>query len=353
MTGAAPPIGNDVAAAERRLARIPYLVCVTPDTFGKFAAWLADVSDADSYLTSPAYYAFTGRNGLWVYRTERSLIPVCWHPNVPGQLLVFPIAGRHADLAALLRELPEPPNGIRIARVKAGNERGLAGDGEDAPIFVPVVENVLDWKFPVRILSTAAVAAMQGPDFRYIRNHVKQITGRDHRVGPVNDHIPALRAFVDRWAGTAGDDHAQAQRRNPYHALLDCIQAGTLRADGFVTLIDGAIEAITLWDVSNGDRGPTANRFVNITNHAHRGLAEFNTVHMARLLHAEGIATVNIGGAETVALDAFKAKFMPVRSIELVSVDVLPRDRDLDLIGRLSVEPQLPLRRFQAPALTV
>ena len=43
MTGAAPPIGNDVAAAERRLARIPYLVCVTPDTFGKFAAWLADV----------------------------------------------------------------------------------------------------------------------------------------------------------------------------------------------------------------------------------------------------------------------------------------------------------------------
>ena len=326
---------NAIKAYERALGAVRDLHRVTAAEFRAFADRLSSASDPDSYLTSPTYYAITARHGLWVYETASDFIPIGWHPNVPGQLLAFPIAGHHEGLGQLITSLPPPPNGLRVARVKNVRAQWLFATQIPAAttchIAIPHPEPVLDWTFPIRLLSTHRVAAMEGSAFRYVRNHYKQIALTQHRIEPLaKDHHAEIRAFVSRWAASKDPDREQqAQRCNPYDIMLD-LAAADAPVGGFVTLMDKQIVGFSLWDISNGASGPVANRYANLTI-GQRGLAEFQTVIMCQLLRDQGIANVNVGGAETSGLDRFKAKFHPVHSVPACSVTVLP--------GRVSYEP--------------
>lgn len=324
-------LSDDVLRCEQQLDDNVNFQRITESNFREFSSKLATHNNDDSYLTSPAYYAFTGRRGLWICKKEDNFIPICWHPNTSGQLLIFLIdeERNYPLLSDVLNLLPTPPNGIKLVRIKnafaqkAFPPKRAIDSGQF--IFVPIIEKVLDWKYPVRILSTELVARMEGPDFRYIRNHVKQI---ETHAGIIESdlckQIPSLKDFVHHWADQIVS--SSSERHNycePYERILELLESGTFDAEGFIVRIKGNIESFTLWDISNSGKNRTANRFVNICNTNFRGLAEFNTVHMARLLVSQGINYVNIGGAETASLDKFKKKFMPIKNIQMCSVDIV------------------------------
>ncbi|MDR3560880.1 MAG: phosphatidylglycerol lysyltransferase domain-containing protein [Negativicutes bacterium] len=313
----------DIEHWERGIEGLDSITKITPQNWQYFTSLFVKQQDADSYLTSPAYYAFTGRNGLWIHQEGDSFVPFCWHPNTEGQILVFPTRGEpHISvLQNLLQQLPEPPQGVRLARIKKDAPSPHASENF---VFAPIVENVLDWKYPVRVLSTERAAKMEGPDFRYIRNHVKHAKSSGAGVLDLNDASKAmLNDFIDRWAESHS---ANAKDREGiavlYHKILSFADDPATKVRGFVVTMDNRIEALSMWDVSNCDE-PTGNRFVNLCNRDIRGIADFATQCLAQQLYDQGIGFLNIGGAETESLDQFKSKFMPVRNIEMYSVSVV------------------------------
>ena len=296
-----------------------------------FSDLLSTENDADSYLTSPTYYAFTGRHGLWIYQEGQSFIPFCWHPNVAGQILIFPQRGtpNSSLLQNFLHKIPEPPKGLRIARVKNGTDLQLP-EIEQSVIFAPVIENVLDWKFPVRVLSTERVMNISGPGFKRVRNHVNRIKSKNVWAKSLHEvSRPLLNDFIHAWAIDNASSVSDAEELVAlYQKILAMSDKHALNLNGFVVLIDERIEALNIWDISNVDIR-IANRFVNLCNTSFRGLADYSLQQAAERLHRQGIQYLNVGGAETASLDQFKSKFMPAYSIEMHSIDIVYEDFDV------------------------
>jgi hypothetical protein len=264
---------------------------------------------------------------LWIYKNGESFIPFCWHPNVPDQVLVFPQRGKICPdlLDEFLSKVPMPPAGISLVRVKENVDalpsiKAIGSSG--SVVFSPVVEPVLDWKYPVRVLSTKTVSAMNGPEFRYIRNRVKQIEKADGKIAAIEDvPVSVLEDFIRRWAGSNAEFYTEEDELfSLYQKIISFRDKLDLGVDGFVVFINGEIEALTMWDTSNAG-APIANRFVNLCDTTYGGLADFCTVSLARKLEAKGIKYLNIGGAETESLDQFKRKFQPAYSLRLHSVE--------------------------------
>ncbi len=316
---------------ENQIARLDKFIRITKDNLELLSNLLSAENDPDSYLTSPAYYAFTGRKGLWVYKEDGAFVLLCWHPNVSGQILVFtPRNDANAQMAIenLLKCIPEPPSGLRFARVKKEDSKNLpfVGDGSHrSVVFAPVIEQVLDWKYPVRILSTEKIAGMEGHAFKRIRNHVYHIMDSDDVVARplTNEDLPDLKIFIHEWvAEHTYDRHSFDEFISPYNEMISLFENMTLGLSGLLFVQGKKIKALTLWDVSNGaDR--IANRYVNLCNTSRRGMAEFVMHSVAKHLMNAGIRYLNVGGSETAELDQFKNKFLPAYSIDLCSVDAV------------------------------
>ncbi len=321
-------IEDELILWEQSVEAIKNVERISLEKSAYFSNLLRNESDADSYLTSMSYYFFTGRKGLWIYKNGESFIPFCWHPNVPDQVLVFPQRGRSCPglLDEFLSKVPMPPAGISLVRVKESIDavpsiKAIGSLG--SVVLSPVVEPVLDWKYPVRVLSTKTVSAMNGPEFRYIRNRVKQIERADGKIAAMKD-VPVLflEEFIRRWAGSNTEFYTEEDEMfSLYQKIISFRDKAELGVDGFVVFINGEIEALTMWDTSNAGT-PIANRFVNLCDTTYGGLADFCTVSLARKLGAQGIEYLNIGGAETESLDQFKRKFQPAYSLKLHSVEV-------------------------------
>ena len=327
-----PTMGSSVACWEKAISKQNGISKITITELASFAALLHEDNDSDSYLTSPIYYAFTGRYGLWIYSEGNSFIPFCWHPNVAGQILIFPTRGvANTDiLTNLLTKLPQPPVGMRLARVKVNAavetvRKHLLETSNHTINLTPIVEQVLDWKFPVRILSTSKVAAMKGHDFKQVRNHVRQIDKRNVQIENItSEHTQSILAFVNRWARQASPRSEDiADYIAPYERLLTFVEIKELNMYGFVVIINNEIQACTIWDISNTGSTRTANRFVNICNVDYRGLADYVMHQTAIRRLSTGIDYMNIGGSELASLDSFKNKFVPIQSINLCSADII------------------------------
>jgi hypothetical protein len=164
---------------ESQLEATPGIRRITEDSHSTLRRLLDSCENEDSYVTSPIYYAFTGRLGLWVYEKNGAFVLLCWHPNVSGQVLIFSQLTNHqVDLVSkLMGIIPIPKNGIKIARTQPRSHLNhLEQHYNQRDIKLnECEEQVLDWKFPVRILSTADVAATTGSKFMYIRNRLRQL----------------------------------------------------------------------------------------------------------------------------------------------------------------------------------
>ena len=307
---------------------------ITPSTKRWFTDVLAKDDDLDSYLTSPTYYSFTGRKGLWTYTHGNTHIPFCWHPNVQGQILVFPPRGDAAPeaLKNLLEKIPEPPVGINLVRIKSESALSqpathTAIDGNREINFVPIIERVLDWKYPVRVLSTEKTAHMTNPAFKRIRNRIRKAEGYNIQTEPLtNTNRRDVERFIRHYAAGHSTHKDQAKEFvHLYSTMLDELKTTNSRMTGAAFRIDGQIVAFTLWDVSN-TQNPTANRHANLCDNSYVGLSDYVMKATAHTLYAQGIHRLNIGGSETASLDDYKNKFLPAISINLCSVQAVIDD---------------------------
>jgi hypothetical protein len=90
---------------EQQVESLEQVERVGPDALDRLCALLKPENDIDSYVTSPTYYLFTGRKGRWIYRDGEAFVPFCWHPNVAGQVLVFPQRGKAPINLRLMRQI--------------------------------------------------------------------------------------------------------------------------------------------------------------------------------------------------------------------------------------------------------
>lgn len=298
---------------------------VTDVTMSHFAKALSLEEDRDSYATSPAYYAFTGRRGLWLYHYQGTYLPLCWHPNIEGQILIFPPRGQKSYVAitTLLAEAPVPPTGFLLARFKSEDVSRLKtfhGFLNYDP-YELIEEKVLDWRYPVRVLSTKGTKEMQGHKYMLIRNRVRQTQKYRPDVQRLSlKHIPEIETLSYRWANQQAEKPEEfLDLVAPYKQTLKLLRNKTFGLDGLVFAVDGQIQAATIWDISNS-KHRTANLFMNLCNVTYRGLSEFSIAFTAERLLSDGVQFLNLGGSETLGLDRYKNKFAPEFSLQLCSL---------------------------------
>ena len=316
---------------EYEISLLKRFVRVTEENRGLFFAFLSHESDMDSYLTSPVYYAMTGRKGLWLYQDGNSYVPLCWHPNIDGQILVFPPRGQRNPtiLKKVLTEMPIPPAGVSLARIK--NEeisletfRNISSSvGRSISTSLIDEEPVLDWRFPVRILSTETVSKTEGRPFVKIRNCIKQMERHDISILPLSVARTSLVVeFANRWAKRRSQNSIEIKELvAPYLEIMQLLHDDIFNVEGQMFLVDGVLQAVTMWEMPNTSM-KVANVWMNLCNTEIRGLSEFVVKATSEELLARGVPYANYGGSETKGLDDYKKKFVPVFSPELKSIEV-------------------------------
>ena len=229
--------------------------------------------------------------------------------------------------ADVLCKLSPPVNGIQLARYTQQGITALKHKIADR-IFTPVSgiqireETVEDWRYPVHVLDTETVAQMQGADFRTIRNKfraaAKNITIVALEPGTALRH---MRAALKFWEGTM----IQNQKDTPgmsdmYEELFQVVQNHPSATKGLAFYQGRRPVGLSVWDRPYAD---TSNLSANLADISVRGLSDFQVVSVCRMLKEEGIKYMNFGGSERESLDDFKAKFKPVKTIDLLSAEVI------------------------------
>jgi len=272
---------------------------------------------ADPYQASAAYFALTGRDGLWLAGDDEAALLVCRHPHLADELVVFPPFGRGSIelLARTIEDLPAGGAGLTLGRATAPLADAL-GSALPGRSWQRRRESLLDWGYPVHVLDTAKVAAHRGRGFQPLRTDLHKIDrGSVEAVDldPVR-HGAAVREIVRRWR------HAP-EMLAPYERLLELF--GRVRLAGRLILHRGAPAGFAIWDEPAGQRG-RANAFAHIGLHEIVGMPRLVVLDMAETLCRRGIAEVCVGGSETAGLDLFKRQLRPVRSVQLDSWRLLP-----------------------------
>jgi hypothetical protein len=113
-----PPGPNVVTGWEKALEDVAGVTKIQAYSLQRFAGLLDQHASDDTYRTSPAYYALTGRRGLWTLTQDGTTVPFCWHPNISGEVLVFPPIGCN-DLTPLLHGIATWP--VPLSTIPAYN----------------------------------------------------------------------------------------------------------------------------------------------------------------------------------------------------------------------------------------
>lgn len=279
---------------------------------------------SDSYSQSAAYYAMTGRKGLWCYATRETFMLVARHPNRNTHLLLFPPFGK--DPVGLLQTAIDDrrlgDNKIQLARL-TNQDRLLLKWGKASRCLEPEPETLLDWKFPVHTLSTQSVAEHRGKLFRDFRKGVLRSRRNGLTARPIdnpNDH-QAIIALSTKWAEfnpQAG--YSQSDLTAPTRALVELIEQTALPINGIIADKSGEPAGFILWEETD-PKNRIANSLGNIAI-AGNGTSEFLYLAMCEYLGHRGFERVSIGGSESAGLDRFKRKMNPVASEHLTSAFV-------------------------------
>lgn len=299
--------------------------------YDSFRQLLSEIGAAcpDTYVNSPLYYMLTGRRGAWVYRSGRQCLIVCRHPHLDRCLMVFPELGRDPDYALtarILTKLGATGLDVRLSRYSQENIDTLAHQltkrNSSAAIGITVCgEEIMDWKYPVRILDTRRVASMEGASFAKIRNKCRRAAG-DVIVSPLRgeDMIRPLRATLRFWEGNMILERKDTEDMSElYAALFDLMSDRKTEIEGLYSQRGRRPVGFSLWERSALG---VANLFVNLCDTSITGLSDFQLVSSCRHLVEQGVDHLNMGGSELESLDAFKAKFQPIKSISILSAVV-------------------------------
>ena len=187
-------------------------------------------------------------------------------------------------------------------------------------ISAPCKEELLDWAYPVHVISPEAVVERKGGAFNNFRGHVNNAFRKNIRAEIIDvvKHGDDIRETVRRWATSSRKEGFTYQDLvSPTETCLQLMEEKRLPLQGIITYADGKPVGFWIWDESDQKKG-MATSMVRVAMPP-RGSAEFGALKACEVLHSRGFSEFCQGGSETASLDAFKRKMSPVRSIELNS----------------------------------
>ena len=285
----------------------------------------------DSYLNSPLYYLLTGRKGARLYKNHHSALVVCAHPHIEDRLLVFPEIGK-ADYeltASVLNMLSPPKNGVQLARyseeeIKALQQRLSKLSYTNVSGVTITEEHVMDWRYPVHILDTQKIAALEGRKLKPIRTKFNKAAQHISHIPLTQDNaLRFMTAVLKFWEGNmvynAKDTDDMAEF---YHAFFKIVEERPEDIHGLFFLQGRKPLGFCVWDQIGPD---VANSLINLGDTSVTGLSDYQMVALCRDLDERDIRYVNVGGSETRSLDAFKAKYQPEETLKILSADVMYR----------------------------
>lgn len=275
----------------------------------------------DSYMYSPVYYLFTGRFGGWMYQDDNGVSDcILTHPNKAGARVILPAFDTKSgaicprvsqDIMYALND--EYPNeDVSLGRYPEAYKEEI-----NQANFQAVPEDLLDWLYPTRILSTSDVYNLYGKGFQQVRQRLNQLDKTHLKTDliQIKHDRQELLDVVYGWACQhGGENYTYDDLTGPSNALLELMKNADLRLYGQKILYKGRIKAFCIYEAANNI---IANEFAISADKNMPGLSELQTYEMCKRLHAAGIKYVNLGGSETLGLDRFKKKFSPIISHRL------------------------------------
>ncbi len=307
------------------------IVRITRDNLSALKIYLRDAQSDDPYLLSVAYFATTGRKGLWIYRGDESIIIFCRHPNVEGKHLIFPpipLPGKKrtlSDLGVFIKDHGSRMGQFQLFRFcgTQAHEATEMLNTLDLPwTFAQRPETVLDTLYPSHIVAARSLAAPDNPDMRYFRRRIKRID--DHKIGIYDLRHPAVPQMANTIFAHWGIEESD------YASYLLRLPATSTNMNGLCLTYEKAPAAIALWDVTNN----IANALVAIADTDISGMSAYLYHQIGRQLENDGVPFLCLGGSEEEGLDFFKMKMAPVQSVSLCSVQAEIREAPILRAGR-------------------
>lgn len=276
----------------------------------------------DPYARSAAYFAMTGRGGLWVYGGRGKGLVVAAHPNDPSAILAFPPFGDGGAqlLPSLLNEPWLDGKRLLLSRFTAAALSETAKVLPQAADWI-VEETRLDWRYPVHVLDTTRVALHEGQAFHDFRKNVHRAWRAGlttHPLDPEQDR-QSVTAIASAWA--LDHEGSRAELTAPVRRILDLMACTTLPIHGLMVVDEnGRPVGYSIWEETSPQSG-MANGLGNSALPGMKGPSELSYLAACDTLRARGFNAFCIGGSETPGLDAFKRKMNPAASVDLVTLD--------------------------------
>lgn len=264
---------------------------------------------------SAGYALHTGRGLVWIACRDGEVALVLRHPNVVNAMLVLPAGAELAvflwsDLCAhFIAQSWE----VTLGRVTPE----LYATTENHCSFEVIAEQVLDWKYPVRIIDTVWTSEASGGKFKKFREQVKKAK----RVGEINvidqfDHLfqtaavqDGAKALITRWAEQTALSEDEEKTFDTHHlesgnlAALDVALMRVPRMKYLVFLCNGRVVGLELIELADG---PIANGIAKCRCPAHPGISVFMEREVSSQLLKMGYKERNINGSETQTLDEYR-----------------------------------------------
>jgi hypothetical protein len=189
-------------------------------------------------------------------------------------------------------------------------------------------ETILDWTYPVHILSTKAAAAHRGRYFRDVRQSLYCMARYNPQIENLdsNNDVHAATQLTRMWVAERSSEKMQSRDLfSPHERLLKMLETNKFRLQGVKCTILESLVGYSLWERPSS-RGTTANLFACVGLKEYKGLSAYLVVEACRILSEDKITYVNLGGSETNGLDRHKRFFSPVKTLEIVSIVVQSND---------------------------
>lgn len=279
----------------------------------------AQAVSADPAMHSPAYIKMTSRKGLFGYRGELSTIFFSLHPNDLNTYIIYPpeeISG-YQDINYLTDMLGKRNKAIEIIRVPQDSvEEAAKITGASR-----VLETRLDYRYPVHLIDTQALASLNGAALAKFRGKVKAanrdyITVREIEFSEQDKQV--MQGVLNQWASQRFSINA-GEHTDYMHFFLDSMFYDD-NLKGLISFNHNDPNGFTIWEtpLSHYD---TANAIIHCS-FGGRGVSELLHYHMAKDLANNDIPYLSLGGAEEKGLDNFKRKMNPIRSLYLETLQL-------------------------------
>lgn len=331
-------VGNDNLATdkEREFARTVNgldnvtKIGISDLTSMKMAFSLA--ASTDPYAHSPAYYALTGRRGLWMNKMagegqEFTTFFFCLHPNLKDTVVIFPPFGDQPmdAIAKFLQDARETGMSFRIGRTP--RDWPL----EEIQTRYPQIrasrttESVLDWTYPVHTINCADLIKREGKDYARIRQTMNKFlrSSAMTRELDFNRDVGALQSLAQEWEAKTNHYDTYDLRTNYFNYLAKlAVDQQDLHLRGLIVSVNGQDKGFSIWEPeSNGGR--TANLFASqVSDFDMTNLATYLTVVSAEKMMEEGAEFMCLGGSETTGMDRYKRGFVPAMSTPLDTIEL-------------------------------